>query len=135
MSRANSVFLFKCIIVEASCHNGMKQLKPSRLLRHSSTWILLALCWMKSAWVSVTAVYFLILFFFFFWSVVDLQCCVYFCCTAKWFSNTYAYTYILFHIFCYGLSQDVEYSFLCSTVELWFTCFEKPFLSSLCFRW
>lgn len=22
MSRANSVFLFKCIIVEASCHNG-----------------------------------------------------------------------------------------------------------------
>ena len=33
---------------------------------------------------------------FFNWSIVDLQCCVNFCHTAKWFS--YAYIYILFYI-------------------------------------
>ena len=30
------------------------------------------------------------------WSIIDLQCYVAFCCTAKWFS--YTYIYILFHI-------------------------------------
>ena len=37
-------------------------------------------------------------FFFnlFYWSIVDLQCCANFCCTAEWFS--YTCTYILFHI-------------------------------------
>ena len=47
--------------------------------------------------------------------IVNLQGCVNFCCTAKWFS--YTWIYILFHIpFCYGLSQDMKYSFLCSAV-------------------
>ena len=32
--------------------------------------------------------------FLFYWSTVDLQCCVHFCCAAKWLS--YAYTYFLF---------------------------------------
>ena len=45
------------------------------------------------------------------WSIVDLQCWVNFCCTARWFS--YIYVYIIFHLrFHYGLPQDTEYSSL-----------------------
>ena len=60
----------------------------------------------------------------FYWSIVCLQCCVNFNCTAKWF--TYTYICILFHVlfyyvyhkigfhilFYYGLSQNVKYSSL-----------------------
>ena len=47
--------------------------------------------------------------------MVDLQCCISFCCPAKWFS--YTCVYILFYIiFCYSLSQDIEYSSPCYTV-------------------
>ena len=46
---------------------------------------------------------------------MDLQCCINFCCTAKWFS--YTYIYILFHIlFCCDWSQDGDYSSLWATV-------------------
>ena len=52
----------------------------------------------------------------FYWGIVDLQCCVNFCCAAKWFSYTYIHSFFsgLFH---YGLSQDIEHSSLCCTVE------------------
>ena len=50
----------------------------------------------------------------FYWSIVDLQCCVNFYHTAKWFSYTYIFFHILFH---YDLSQDIEYSSLCYTVR------------------
>ena len=52
---------------------------------------------------------------FLYWSIVDLQC-VNFCCTAKWLSYTYMYILFFNILFHYGLSQDNEYSSLCSTV-------------------
>ena len=43
------------------------------------------------------------------------KCCVNFCSAAKWFS--YTYIHILFHIlFCYGLSQDIDYGSPSSTI-------------------
>ena len=42
--------------------------------------------------------------FLFYWSVVDLQCCISFTCTAKWFS----YTYCILILFSYRLSQNIE---------------------------
>ena len=49
----------------------------------------------------------------FYWSIVDLQCCVNFCCRAKWFSNIYFFFHVLFHP---SLSQGIKHSFLCYTV-------------------
>ena len=39
----------------------------------------------------------------FYWSIVDLQCCVSFRCTAKWMSYTYTYT----HFFCFWFFSHV----------------------------
>ena len=57
---------------------------------------------------------FFVFCFFFNSSTVDLQCCVHFCCTAKWL--LYMYIHILFHTLFRLLSQDIEYSSLCYTV-------------------
>ena len=65
-------------------------------------------------WI-VSFLFLFILIYFLSWSIVDLQCCVNFCCITRWLS--YTHIYILFHIlFHYGLSQDIEYSSLCYTV-------------------
>ena len=53
--------------------------------------------------------------FTFYWSLVDLQCCVSFKCTAKWFSYTYTYSHS-FSVFSHiGLSQNTKYSSLYCT--------------------
>ena len=52
--------------------------------------------------------------FFIYWSIVDLQYCVGFRCTAKWFSYIYIFFQIIFH---YKLLQDIEYSSLYYTVN------------------
>ena len=50
-----------------------------------------------------------------YWCIVDFQCCVNFCCTAKWLS--YTRVYILFNIpLHYGLSQGIGWNPLCSAV-------------------
>ena len=49
----------------------------------------------------------------FYWTIVDLQCCVSFRCTAKWFGCK-TYIYILAQIlFPYRLLQNIEYRTLC----------------------
>ena len=59
--------------------------------------------------------FFFLLNYFFNWIIVDLQCCVSFRYTAKWFSYTYIYLFfqILFH---YKLLQNTGYRSLCYTV-------------------
>ena len=54
--------------------------------------------------------------FFFNSTIVDLQCCINFCCTVKWFSYTYTYTFFLNILSYYGLSQDIEYNPLWHTI-------------------
>ena len=50
------------------------------------------------------------------WSMIDLQCYVNFCCTAKWLS--YTSIYILFYIlFYYGWSQEIEYRAACHLTQ------------------
>ena len=52
-----------------------------------------------------------------YWSIADLQCCVSFKGTAKWFHYTCTYIFIIFQIlFPYRLLQNIEYSSLCYTV-------------------
>ena len=54
------------------------------------------------------------LFNLFYWSIVDLQCCIGFRCTAKWF--TYICIYLFQILLHYVLLQNSEYSSLCYTV-------------------
>ena len=56
----------------------------------------------------------------FYWNIVDLQCCVSFRCSFKWFSCTYMYKYIyssFYILFHYRLLQNIEYRSLCYTVS------------------
>ena len=50
------------------------------------------------------------------WNAADLQCCVNFCYTARWLSYTYIYILCFCILFHYGLSYNIEYTSLCSTV-------------------
>ena len=54
-------------------------------------------------------------FFSFYWSMVDLQCCVTFYCTAKWLNYTYTYIHSFLDSFPIWSLQSIEYSSLCCT--------------------
>ena len=59
---------------------------------------------------------------FFNWNIIDLQYCVSFRCTAKWFSYTDICIHFFQILFHYRSLQDTEYSSLCSTVgPCWFS--------------
>ena len=61
-------------------------------------------------------------FFNFYWSLVDLQCCVRFRCTAKWISYMYTYIHSFFFfkiLFPYRPLQSVERSSLCHLEQGW----------------
>ena len=53
---------------------------------------------------------------FFNWNLVDLQCCVSFSYTAKWFSYAYMYIWFFQSLLPYRLLQDAEYTSLGYTV-------------------
>ena len=41
------------------------------------------------------------IFILFYWSVIDLQCCVNYWCTEKWFSYSYICVYIYIYTYCF----------------------------------
>ena len=45
-------------------------------------------------------------FWFFNWHIVDIQCCITFCCTAKWFNHTYIYAFFFIYSFPFSKSQE-----------------------------
>ena len=68
------------------------------------------------------------LFIYFYWNIVDLQCCVSFWYTVKWFISIYVYIYfhILFH---YSLLQDTVGSFCFFYVIVCICLSQTPSLS------
>ena len=61
-------------------------------------------------------------FFFFNWCIVDLQCYVNFCCTAKWFSYTYTYFFKYFFPLWFITGYWIYFRVLYSRTLLFIHC-------------
>ena len=82
--------------------------QPPCLFLVSSVTDLTSLCWNLDclSWMDLSPLHEVPQAPLFYWNIVDLHCCVNFCCAAKWFSYTHIFFFhILFH---YGLWQDIE---------------------------
>ena len=60
----------------------------------------------------------LVLLINFFWSIVALQCCDSFYCTAKWISHTYTYMVSLLDLGCHSALNRV----LCAIRYIYISC-------------
>ena len=71
----------------------------------------MTLCW-KSDLEKISRICWELLFLIFFlnWSIVDLQCCVNFCCTATWVSYIYIFLKIFFSIVVYHRIFNIVYT-------------------------
>ena len=89
------LFLAMPMACESSLGQGANPYHRSKLNHFSDNAWSLTYCATQNLWE--------LLNFILYWSIVDLQCCVNFRCTAKWFSYTYTYTHSIFFSFFFCL--------------------------------
>ena len=71
---------------------------------------------------SLFVIYFILFFKNFYWSIVDLQCCVRFRCTAKWICYTYIHSFLDFFPIYAITEYWIEFALL-SSRSLLVICF------------
>ena len=76
---------------------------------------------------------FQLVFFFFNWSIVDLQCCISFRCTAKWFRYIYIYIFLnfpntLFFFLLYSYGDPVTHTCILFPFFSFFSHYHAPYI-------